>query len=531
MAKMWPNEIPAWVAANERRSAEIRVYEKLREELNDDWEVFYSRPWWGIGRQGEEVDGEADFILVHPREGLLFIEVKGGQIEYDPIKEQWSTTDRFGGRYRIKNPVEQAKTCRYRFSERLRNSPNWPKQRVKFRYGVIFTDTKEPDQSSKTIGPYDRELFCHEKEFDLSLSEWIEYRLRNLPDSREIGPGNIGVELTRTLLASPITLQTTLNRSSQANIKEMAELLTGTQLHVILDIWDEHRSVINGGAGTGKTTISCELALRKAKSGKKVVWLCRSVALGKRVAQLLKAYEEIIVLVHSGKVDQIAEFDCLIIDEAQDLPDEFWKRISASLKSEQQLYIFSDSNQSIYRRPSDLALQVKAIEHVLRLNLRNTDQIAKVTNGLYEGPLIYSSGVQGEFPKAFKASSERERVLKVLEICKKLIVEESVKIHDIAVLCEDENIAKQIRLDLGKERIPSSNSRDTGISLVVDTIASFKGLEAAFVILVLGKSTARNQEQSYVGISRARTHLFIIGSIENTPLNSALEIARTELVK
>jgi hypothetical protein len=531
MAKMWPKEVPSWVVANKRRSAEIKVFRKLQEELNDEWEVFYSRPWWGIGRNGEEVDGEADFILVNPDRGLLFIEVKGGQIEYDPSKEQWSTTDRFGGRYKIKNPVEQAKTCRYRFFERLKNNPSWPRQRIKFRYGVIFTDTKEPHSSTKTIGPYERDLFCHEKEFDLALSEWISHRLRDLPDSREIGPGSDGSEIIRTLLASPISLSTTLNRSSEANIKEMSDLLTGAQLHVILDIWDEHRSIINGGAGTGKTTISCELAIRKSNAGKKVIWLCKSVALGKKVAQFLNSYENIEVIVHAGRIEELPTLDCLVIDEGQDLPDEFWRKLNNSLKVDQQLFVFADSNQCIYRRPTDLASQIKANEHVLRLNLRNTDQIAKVTNGLYEGPLIYSSGINGDFPQIYENTSEKERIVEVIQLCKKLLFEELVQMHDIAILCDDDEFAKKIRSELGRERMPSSTSRDSGVTLIVDTITNFKGLESAFVILVLSKSTARNQEHSYVGISRARTHLFIIGNITNTDLSHALEGARIEFAK
>ena len=531
MAKMWPKEVPLWVVANERRSAEIKVFRKLQEELNDEWEVFYSRPWWGISHNGEEVDGEADFILVNPDRGLLFIEVKGGQIEYDPSKEQWSTTDRFGGRYKIKNPVEQAKTCRYRFFERLKSNPSWPSQRIKLRYGVIFTDTKEPNSSTKTIGSYERDLFCHEKEFELALSHWIDHRLRDIPDSREVGPGKLGVEIARTLLASPITLSVTFNRSSQANIREMSDLLTGAQLHVILNVWDEQRCLINGGAGTGKTTISCELAIRKAKTSSKVVWLCKSIALGKKVAQILSSYKNITVLVHSGRVEEVHEFDCLIIDEAQDLPDEFWRKINDTVTVKQQVFIFSDSNQSLYRRPSDLATQIKAKEYVLRLNLRNTDQIARVTNGLYEGPLIHSSGVLGKFPEAFEAISERDRVTKVIELSRRLVMDELVKMHDIAVLCEDEDIARQIRLDLAKNRMPSSLAKDAGNAFIVDTVANFKGLESAFVLLVLGKSSARNQEYSYVGISRARTHLFIIGTIHNTDVGSALESARVELIE
>jgi len=531
MAKMWPSEIPTWVSVSERRSAEIKVFNKIREELSDEWEVFYSRPWWGIGRHGEEVDGEADFILVNPRQGLLFLEVKGGQIEYDPVKEQWSTTDRYGGRFKIKNPVEQAKTCRYRFFERLKKNPRWPTQRVKFRYGVIFTDTKEPDDANKSIGVYERDLFCHEKEFDLAFSEWISHRLRDLPDSRETGPGNVGTEIIRALLASPISLSTTLNRSSEANIKEMSDLLTGAQLHVILDIWDERRSIINGGAGTGKTTISCELAIRKSNDGKKVVWLCKSVALGKKVAQLLSNHKNIEVVVHSGRIEQIPTLDCLVIDEGQDLPDEFWRKVNDRLKEDQQLFVFADSNQCIYRRPTDLAIQIKAKEHILRLNLRNTDQIAKVTDGLYEGPLIYSSGIKGDFPESYENSSERERILEIVKLCKKLLFEELVQMHDIAVLSDDDELAKKIRNELGRERIPSSTARDSGITLIVDTITNFKGLESAFVILVLSKSTARNQEQCYVGISRARTHLFIFGNISNTDLSQALEVARLEFTK
>ena len=142
-----------------------------------------------------------------------------------------------------------------------------------------------------------------------------------------------------------------------------------------------------------------------------------------------------------------------------------------------------------------------------------------------------SSGVLGKFPEAFEAISERDRVTKVIELSRRLVMDELVKMHDIAVLCEDEDIARQIRLDLAKNRMPSSLAKDAGNAFIVDTVANFKGLESAFVLLVLGKSSARNQEYSYVGISRARTHLFIIGTIHNTDVGSALESARVELIE
>ena len=84
MAKMWPIRIPSWISQDRRRSAEIRVFNQLEKELDDSWSVFYSRPWYGISQSGGEIEGEADFIVAHPDFGILFLEVKGGQISFEP---------------------------------------------------------------------------------------------------------------------------------------------------------------------------------------------------------------------------------------------------------------------------------------------------------------------------------------------------------------------------------------------------------------------------------------------------------------
>ncbi len=70
MALMWPRELPNHVKADPRRDAERRVYEKLSKYLNDQWHVYYSRPWWGINSRGGEIDGEADFIIANEEKGI-----------------------------------------------------------------------------------------------------------------------------------------------------------------------------------------------------------------------------------------------------------------------------------------------------------------------------------------------------------------------------------------------------------------------------------------------------------------------------
>ncbi len=77
MAVLWPRKLPRSVLDDPRRRAEVRVYNRLAEVLNDTFHVFYSSPWLGTDRLGNEKDGECDFLVAHPDHGILAIEVRG----------------------------------------------------------------------------------------------------------------------------------------------------------------------------------------------------------------------------------------------------------------------------------------------------------------------------------------------------------------------------------------------------------------------------------------------------------------------
>jgi hypothetical protein len=78
MATMWPRALPAEVLLNTLRSTECEVYRRLQKILEDPFVVFYSRPWLGIKPDGQEIDGECDFVVAHPKLGFVTLEVKGG---------------------------------------------------------------------------------------------------------------------------------------------------------------------------------------------------------------------------------------------------------------------------------------------------------------------------------------------------------------------------------------------------------------------------------------------------------------------
>ena len=80
MARMLPDVDPSQI----QHTSEEPVYVALRHQLGDDYVVLHSYPWLRPWRGEALVEGEADFVVLHPSRGLLVLEVKGGEtIQHD----------------------------------------------------------------------------------------------------------------------------------------------------------------------------------------------------------------------------------------------------------------------------------------------------------------------------------------------------------------------------------------------------------------------------------------------------------------
>ena len=134
MAKIFPPELPDEIRKDPKRGAECRVYDALGKQLDDGFHVFYSSPWLGTNPDGTEIDGEADFVIGHAKYGFLTIEVKGGRISITDTN-QWKTKDREGVTYKIKNPVQQARTSKHQLLNKLKDYPTWNDRWVTARHG------------------------------------------------------------------------------------------------------------------------------------------------------------------------------------------------------------------------------------------------------------------------------------------------------------------------------------------------------------------------------------------------------------
>src|SRR2546430_322284 len=70
LAKVYPDVLPDYILRDPLRAAERKVYAALAQQLSDAYVVFYSRPWLGTSPDGTEIDGEADFVVAHPDQGM-----------------------------------------------------------------------------------------------------------------------------------------------------------------------------------------------------------------------------------------------------------------------------------------------------------------------------------------------------------------------------------------------------------------------------------------------------------------------------
>jgi len=115
LARMFPERLPADVESE----AERRLFDIFKSDFGDDFAVFSQVRWLARRRGGAAADGEADFVVAHPRYGVLVLEVKGGGIARDAKTGVWTSKDRGGAEHEIKDPLRQSARSMYALRDKL----------------------------------------------------------------------------------------------------------------------------------------------------------------------------------------------------------------------------------------------------------------------------------------------------------------------------------------------------------------------------------------------------------------------------
>ena len=533
-----------------RRRAEVRVYDRLAEALDDSFHVFYSSPWLGTDRLGNEKDGECDFLIAHSRYGILAIEVKGGrEISFDPMDAQWRSTDHGGFVHKIKDPVSQARSAKHEILKRLNESLRGPKRRIHAAHGVLFPSAGSPRGNLGADRP--AYIFCCSHQFQHGLREWVADRLKEgqRPDNCE-SLGRDGIAALERLLAHPFTLSFRIG-AALAEAEGEFRVLEPSQYHILDVIADIPRALIRGAAGTGKTVVAIEEALRSAATGRKTLLTCYSRPLAMDLERRLKAVENLTVvsfhrlcghmasqasvqiptnvseqelyesvlpnaLYSAMEIKPALKWDTIIVDEGQDFRANWWIAIDSCLNSNGNLRVFMDSNQSVYDGAKNGVHDLSVVPVRISRNLRNTKNIHKAASAHYSGPEIIADGPDGLEVSWINAGNPGSKVEAALKELRRLVYNEEVAPSDIAVLVNGPAARTSFLEKSSGTNIPLTDAETMMLEeVVVDTVRRFKGLERSAIILIVSGDEMERRELAYVAFSRARAYLCIVCSEED----------------
>jgi hypothetical protein len=548
MAKMVPAQIPELLVIDRKRRAERFVYEALAKELSDDFVVYWSRPWHRFRPDGTGQDGEVDFVIAHPDLGVLSIEVKGGVVSCDD-QGQWCSQSKAGVVYNISNPVFQAAKGKHRLLELLKKHRKLSRRYIHLCHGVILPDNARPSHDLGADAPL--ELFAFGNDLAANkLGAWIRSRLEN--GAKACDPlGADGMRVLHEIVASSFELRPHLAASLADDMKKI-ELLTSEQAHLLDAIGGNSQMAVAGAAGTGKTLLALEKAMRCAESGQRTLLTCYNNALAAYLKRLVGHVENLTIasfhefcgmMAHAANIplpsQTVAAFyddilpsaldralservelrlDAIVVDEGQDFRDSWLYALQLSLIDAENgcFHVFYDDNQRIYGTDRGFIEALPKANHRLNRNLRNTRSIHQSLRPWCDTQNIISAGPRGEPVQWTEAKGRDQAYAFASAFVSDLVKTEQLRIEDIAILTggsrDDCGLFKQAKI-AGATLVKASEAKNGG-SLVCDTVRRFKGLEARCVVLV-DIDQLKIDELIYVALSRPSLLLKIIGPVDD----------------
>lgn len=529
------------------RQAEKKVFEAFnRIPEQSGFDIYYNKIIYNDSNPGYPEDGEADFVVFHEQLGFIVVEVKGGIISYDGENDQWfSETVRSKKINKIKNPFQQAVVNKYAILNKFKEL--WPKglaPRIDAKRMVIFPDVQHPD-SFLGIGIPEQFLICGDQidkiEGYVSKIFLINERGPKITEK----PGPVGRKIFQAMFSKSFELKPSMKLKISEG-KKYIESFDNRQKEILNILKNSKRIAFQGGAGTGKSFLCAHKAIELNNNEKKVALICGvNKPFSVQTKHQLKDYKNIHVsnfhgfckmycddakLINQNQLDifkfyednllnaiensQI-KFDCLIIDEAQDLNDKQISEIIFALKNPDQdsMFLFYDNNQRLYG--SDFLLKgFDFFPAPLELNYRNSIDIFEIQNNFYTGKLK-SEGPQGESVQFLEAESETAKVRKILKLINQYKAE-GLNFNDIGIISGDKyGKSSSLAKELIKNNIKLCSSEEISQSndeIMFDSIIRFKGLEKDIVILTDIEEAFDKDELMYIALSRARLILDIVAN-------------------
>jgi len=406
--------IPALSACVSRMTGgERRLAERLEQKLDDDYLLWYDVP---IGPK----QSHPDFVLLHPRRGLLILETKDWKLEtvQRATRQMWEIIP--GGQLKVViNPLAQARHCAIQVVNALERDPqlvqaagsHQGKLAFPWGHGVVFTRITrkqfEVAGLDDTIEPH--HVICSDEMPESVEAEQFQQRLWNMFPHSFGGVMSLPqFDRVRWIMFPEVRVQTQGalfdDSDAEAELPSIMRVMDLQQEQLARSLGDGHR-VIHGVAGSGKTMIlgyrAEYLAKAHTAASKPILILCYNEPLAVKLAFVMDAkgladkvhvrhfhkwcrdqlvafgqtlpgavsrdhYAEELVqrVIHGVDRKQIpsGQYQAVLIDEGHDFAPEWLKLVTQMVDpTTNSLLLLFDDAQSIYERSRSRQFSFKSL--------------------------------------------------------------------------------------------------------------------------------------------------------------------------
>jgi len=518
--------------------------------MSDDYMVFHSMT---ITKTNGEIieQSETDFVIFHPKKGILCIEAKAGQVSC--IDGVW-----YYGSGKVMphdGPFCQASNNMFNLLDyfKARGCEGLIKK-CKLLYAVWFPSVDDNKINQYHLPPNaPREIIITKNAFD-NIEQRIDeiFEFSFMTQRETLLSSNDVDRIVNDILAPSFEL-VSLVEVIDNHRKLVFRKMLSEQVQLLNYLEEQNNAVINGLGGTGKTVMAVEKARKHANRGESVLFLCYN----KRLKEHLKSTYEI-PNVHFYTIDGFACYLCntqepdyiklkllletmycessfpfqhIIIDEGQDFGrDNIEECNLISLLKDNVIddesrkgtfYMFYDKNQMVQSREVPIYIRDADCRLTLYRNCRNTKHIAITSLRFLNSdkqPKLFDAAIEGNLPKMVITQDVNTALLELNQLLD-IYISEGYK--DITILtCNTEESS------ILTNEVSRNIYLYKGVKVYFTTCRKFKGLESDVVILIDVNSSELLEEEDknlYVGASRAKYELAIIAVMSEQECKSIAE--------
>ena len=407
--------IPALGACLSRMTnGEKRLAERLEQKLEDDYLLWYDVP---VGPK----QSHPDFVILHPRRGLLILETKDWKLETikSATRQAWEIIP--DGHVKVViNPLAQARHCAIQVVNALErdeqlvqpSGPHQGKLAFPWGHGVVFTRITRKQFEAAGLGEAiePHYVICSDEMTESTDPEQFQQRLWNMfPHAF----GNVmslpQLDRVRWIMFPEVRVQVQGalfdDSDEAAEMPSVMRVMDIQQEQLARSLGDGHR-VIHGVAGSGKTMLlgyrAEHLAKAHTAASKPILMLCYNEPLAKQLARVMaaKGIADRVHAVHFHKWcrDQLVAFgqtlpdprmpvgakmadmvqrvihgvdrqqipsgqyQAVLIDEGHDFAPEWLRLITQMVDpATNSLLVLYDDAQSIYERSRSKQFSFKSV--------------------------------------------------------------------------------------------------------------------------------------------------------------------------